>query len=300
MALAELIAKIKEKIVVVKNPNGSEGTGIVLDARGIIVTNSHVVDGAAVVGIETNDERSFLGRVVTANKKIDYAFIACRGLRFASYPVLSRREKLSEGEDVAAIGHPLGLEFTVSKGIVSSASREVQGVNYIQTDVPINPGNSGGPLLDSAGEIVGINTWIVSNAQGLSFAIPARYINEAFERLPSPDAFVSGSYCPACGTLNAKPGPFCSRCGVEIVPQAISPALAAGTGFCISCSTENAPEDRYCKKCGTTLMPKIKKQDGKKTAAAMAADTVITCRSCGRENRGEKYCTKCGSTLSTP
>jgi serine protease Do len=302
--LSDVIAGIKEKIVVVRNPAGSLGTGVMLDERGIIVTNCHVVSDALIVGIETNDNRYFLGKVVGSDKKVDYAFILCRGPRHATYPVLSRRDRVLEGEDVVAIGHPFGLEFTVSKGIVSTSGREVEGVRYIQTDVPINPGNSGGPLLDAQGEIIGINTWIVSNAQGLSFAVPARYLAAAYEKLPAGDALEKGGYCPACGKLSPEKGAYCASCGVPAPSAVVTEALAAGTGYCLSCATQNDPAAVYCVKCGATLVPAAKRAGDKKndengTAPEKeTADALVVCPSCGMENRGKKYCAKCGTTLA--
>jgi hypothetical protein len=302
--LSDIIAGIKDKIVVIKNPAGSMGTGICLDDRGIIVTNCHVVADALVVGIETDDNRYFLGKVVAANKKVDYAFILSRGPRFPSYPVLSRRDQVREGEDVVAIGHPFGLEFTVSKGIVSTAGREIEGVRYIQTDVPINPGNSGGPLLDAQGEIIGINTWIVSNAQGLSFAVPAHYLAAAYGKLPSPAVLEKGAYCPACGTLTAERGAYCANCGVDAAAVMVTEALAAGTGYCLTCATQNDPAALYCATCGATLVPAAKHSgekinDESGTAPEkQTADALVLCPSCGLENRGKKYCAKCGTTLT--
>jgi serine protease Do len=302
--LADIIDAVKDNIVVVKNPSGSLGTGVVLDGHGCIVTNCHVVEAAAVVGIETHDGRAFLGKVVGSDKKVDYAFILCRGLTFPSYPALSRRERVREGEDVVAIGHPYGLEFSVAKGIVSTAERDVNGVRYIQTDVPINPGNSGGPLLDAQGEIIGLNTWIVSNAQGLSFAIPSRYLSAAYAKLGTPAALEKGAYCPACGKMNPAGGPYCSFCGVALVPPVITEALAAGTGFCLSCAHANEPAAVYCVKCGATLTPKPKKDGAEKAAAPVPAretqvsDAPAACPSCGAENRGRKYCAKCGALLA--
>jgi serine protease Do len=303
--LADIISGVKEKIVVVKNPSGSVGTGIVLDDRGVIVTNNHVVAGSGIVGIETNDQRAFLGKVVCSNRKVDYAFVLCRGLLFASYPALSRREAVREGEDVVAIGHPYGLEFTVSKGIVSTSGRDVDGVRYIQTDVPINPGNSGGPLLDAQGEIIGINTWIVSNAQGLSFAVPARYLVAAYEKLLPLEALLQGAYCPACGALSKAGAVYCETCGVKIDPPAVTQALAAGTGYCLTCATANDPSARYCARCGATLAPAVQEAANRESGSAPGSPeakekTTMVCPSCGKENFGVAYCARCGATLAPP
>jgi len=192
----------------------------------------------------------------------------------------------------------MGLEFTVSKGIISSACREVNGINYIQTDVPINPGNSGGPLLDNAGEIIGINTWIVGNAQSLSFAIPASYIREAYASLPTGEILKDGEYCTFCGRLNKVEGSYCTSCGAELVKESISAELAAGTGFCVSCLTQNEPEAKYCQRCGATLLQtetSAKKEDRAEEPSSLKGPLV--CPSCGLKNEGAKYCGRCGVQL---
>ena len=304
--LADIIAGIKEKIVVVKNPSGSVGTGIVLDGRGVIVTNCHVVSGAGLVGIETGDRRAFIGKVVASNRRVDYAFVLCRGLSFAEYPVLSTRQAVREGEDVIAIGHPYGLEFSVAKGIISTVDRDVEGIRYIQTDVPINPGNSGGPLLDAQGEIIGINTWIISNAQGLSFAIPTRYISDAYRKLPTDNVLDAGAYCASCGALSQAGAAYCENCGLPVQTPVVTEIVAAGTGFCTSCRKANDPSAKYCAACGSTLVPPAPHRGDKETTEPgpgpvpeeKSAAAAVTCPSCGRENQGVKYCVKCGATLT--
>jgi serine protease Do len=299
--LSEIIAAIKDKIVVIKNPNGASGSGIILDNNGIIVTNSHVVSICQTVGVITNDGKAYLGKVIAADMIVDYAFILCKNRQFDTLPVLSAREDIMEGEDVVAIGHPFGYEFTVTKGIISSAKRDVKGINYIQTDVPINPGNSGGPLLDTRGEILGINTWIVSNAQGISFAVPSTYITNAYNNLPPLKDMEEGVYCSSCGRMNAKDIQYCKLCGNKIVPDRYVEAIYKNTGYCYSCKTQNKPESSYCSKCGVKLPRKQEKN--KKTAQkkeTISEDTVITCSTCGQENRGKKYCIKCGAILKIP
>jgi hypothetical protein len=299
--LSDIIAEIKDKIVVIKNPNGASGSGIIVDNNGIIVTNSHVVSGCQTVGIVMNDGKAYLGKVIASDMIVDYAFILCKNRQFERLPVFSARKDIMEGEDVVAIGHPLGYEFTVTKGIISSARRDVKGVTYIQTDVPINPGNSGGPLLDSRGEVLGINTWIVSNAQGISFAVPVTYIITAYNNLPPLKDLAEGVYCSSCGRMNAKDIRYCKLCGNKIVEDRYVEAIYEDTGFCHACKTRNTPESRYCGTCGVKLPRKVDRN--KKTAhkkETVSEDTVITCPACGQENRGKKYCVKCGAMLKVP
>lgn len=297
--LAEIIAKMKDNIVIIKNPDGGNGTGIVLDERGIIVTNSHVVANCQKVGIQTNDGKAYLGRMVSADKIVDYAFVLCKDVKRDTFPVLSRRDTILEGEDVIAIGHPYGYDFTVTKGIISSAKREIKGVNFIQTDVPINPGNSGGPLLDSRGEVLGINTMFIINAQNLSFAVPICYIIEAYNNLPPEELWVDGAFCCSCGKMNEKGTKYCKYCGDDIQVDKFSEVIYEDTGYCFKCQNQNPQDAAYCEKCGVKLIRKEDKtkKPGKKEDI-ITEDMVITCPNCGLENKGKKYCEKCGAKLS--
>ncbi len=294
--LSDIIAKMKDKIVVVKNPSRATGTGIVLDERGTIVTNSHVVEGALRVGIETNEGRSYIGKVVNSNAAVDFAFVICPDLKTTGHPVLSTRGSVSEGEDVIAIGHPYGFEFTVSKGIVSASKRELNGIRYIQTDVPINPGNSGGPLIDANGEILGINTWIISNAQSIAFAIPSSYLIEAYNSLPPAEYLLSGYYCPSCGKIGREAGQYCGMCGAAARTETPDAFIYENTGVCMQCKAQNECSAKYCAKCGAGLITEPRMQQGKKTDPVAEAKE-IACLSCGTVNKGKRYCAKCGAAL---
>lgn len=153
------------------------GSGFIVSADGIILTNHHVVDGADTITVRLTDNREFKGKVLGSDPKTDIAVIK---IDAKDLPVLKMgdSEKLKVGEWVAAIGSPFGLDNTVTAGIVSAKSRKLpndQYVPFIQTDVAVNPGNSGGPLFNMDGEVVGINSQIFSTSggfMGLSFAIP--------------------------------------------------------------------------------------------------------------------------------
>ena len=151
------------------------GSGFVLSADGIIMTNAHVVEGAEEVVVTLTDKREFKAKVIGADKRSDVAVvkIEARGLQPVKIGDIGR---LRVGEWVMAIGSPFGLESTVTAGIVSAKQRETGDyLPFIQTDVAINPGNSGGPLINLRGEVVGINSQIYSRSggfQGISFAIP--------------------------------------------------------------------------------------------------------------------------------
>ena len=154
------------------------GSGFIINANGQILTNSHVVNGADTVTVKLKDGRTFDGRVQGEDPVTDVAVIK---INANNLPIVAEgnSELLQPGEPVIAIGNPLGLDNTVTSGIISATGRSSSDigasdkrVDYIQTDAAINPGNSGGPLLNARGEVIGMNTAIIRGAQGLGFAIP--------------------------------------------------------------------------------------------------------------------------------
>ena len=154
------------------------GSGFIIGANGQILTNAHVVDGADTVTVTLKDGRSYTGRVVGRDRVTDVAVIKIDASRLPTAN-LGNSEQLKPGEWAIAIGNPLGLDNTVTTGIISGTGRSgaLVGVpdklvSFIQTDAAINPGNSGGPLLNAAGQVIGVNTAIIQGAQGLGFAIP--------------------------------------------------------------------------------------------------------------------------------
>ncbi|MEO0646596.1 MAG: HhoA/HhoB/HtrA family serine endopeptidase [Cyanobacteria bacterium J06650_10] len=159
------------------------GSGFILDANGTIVTNAHVVEGADQVTVTFKDGRELRGEVIGEDSLTDVAVIKVDERNLPTV-TLGNSEVLRPGEWAIAIGNPLGLDNTVTAGIISATGRTSaqirvpdKRVDFIQTDAAINPGNSGGPLLNERGEVIGVNTAIIGGgAQGLGFAIP---INQA-------------------------------------------------------------------------------------------------------------------------
>lgn len=165
------------------------GSGFILSADGRILTNAHVVAGTDLVEVTLKDGRSFEGKVVGADPVTDVAVvkIEAKGLPTAK---LGRSDSLIPGQWAIAIGNPLGLDNTVTAGIISATGRSSfqvgvpdKRVSFIQTDAAINPGNSGGPLLNDQGEVIGVNTAIRADAQGLGFAIPIETAQRVAEQL---------------------------------------------------------------------------------------------------------------------
>ncbi|MGB5899728.1 MAG: HhoA/HhoB/HtrA family serine endopeptidase [Geitlerinemataceae cyanobacterium] len=165
------------------------GSGFILEAGGQIVTNAHVVDGADTVTVTLKDGRSMMGKVVGRDAVTDVAVVQIEAEDLPTV-TLGDSDRLQPGEWAIAIGNPLGLDSTVTTGIISATGRSSsqvgvpdKRVNFIQTDAAINPGNSGGPLLNQAGEAIGMNTAIIQGAQGLGFAIPIDTVRQIAEQL---------------------------------------------------------------------------------------------------------------------
>jgi S1-C subfamily serine protease len=168
------VARTVSPAVVSVSSGRSSGSGVVIRPDGVILTNAHVVGNARSVEIGLADGRRLAGEVLGRDPSVDVAVVR---IPVRDIPVarVGDSDRLDVGQMAIAIGNPLGLERTVTTGVVSAVNRSPRGFELgglIQTDAAINPGNSGGPLLDSQGQVIGINTVIIGGATGLGFAIP--------------------------------------------------------------------------------------------------------------------------------
>jgi serine protease Do len=178
----ELVSQLGEAVVQVRTPGGL-GSGFFINEDGFLITNFHVIEGETQISVEVYHQKSGQlerqtyrqVRIVAMNKFADLALLQIQDPetpRFKFVPVGSTAA-LAVGERVFAIGSPLGLERTVTEGILSTKTRQLGGDLYLQTTAQINPGNSGGPLFNLLGEVVGVINMKVSSGEGLGFAIPA-------------------------------------------------------------------------------------------------------------------------------
>jgi serine protease Do len=153
------------------------GSGVIIDKRGYVLTNFHVIRGADAVTVRLSSKQEYRGRTVGVDPKTDLAVVRFEPDQELKIATLGNSDVLRVGEWAIAIGNPFGLDQTVTVGVVSATGRADVGIssyeNFIQTDASINPGNSGGPLVNLRGEVIGINTAIVATGQGIGFAIPA-------------------------------------------------------------------------------------------------------------------------------
>ena len=177
-----------------ETPRG-EGSGFIISADGYVVTNAHVVEGASEVLVTLTDKREFKARIIGSDERTDVALVK---IEATGLPVLKVGDvnRLRVGEWVLAIGSPFGLENTVTAGIVSAKQRETgSDIAFLQTDVAVNPGNSGGPLISIRGEVVGVNSQILSPVGsyiGISFAIPIDEAMRVVDQLRTTGRVVRG------------------------------------------------------------------------------------------------------------
>ncbi|HEX8451502.1 MAG TPA: trypsin-like peptidase domain-containing protein [Longimicrobium sp.] len=216
--IAVRVARQATPAVVSIATEGGSGSGVIVNRNGTIITNAHVVGNSRTVRVGLQNGQMLLGTVRGRDPSVDVAVVQIPGSNFPSAP-LGDSDRLAVGQTAIAIGNPFGLERTVTTGVVSAINRSIdeQFEPLIQTDAAINPGNSGGPLLDSRGQVIGINTVVLRDptsggaASGLGFAIPINLANEIARQIV------------ATGRVR--------RAYIGVVPADITPEMAAQFGF---------------------------------------------------------------------
>ena len=219
-SVKDLVNNIGDRVVLVKTPSGL-GSGFIIQEDGFLITNDHVVAGETQVSVTVfaNGEKGMDKqtwenvKIVSLNGDLDLALLKIEtpdGKKFPTVP-LGDSDDLKQGQPVFAIGAPLGLERSVSQGIVSLKNRLESGRMYIQTTTQINPGNSGGPLFNLSGEVIGVNNMkiVAAGAEGLGFAIPGAVLKNF---LKNRDAFAYDPTNPNAGfRYNKPPKPEASK-----------------------------------------------------------------------------------------
>lgn len=208
-----------QKAIIQIATNGGTGTGFYLKEYDLIVTNDHVVADNAEVTIAGKSFDKALSRVWYTDRKHDLAFLqAPAGIELPDVR-LGYYEKMKDGDEVVAIGHPFGLNYTATQGVISKVDRIRDGLKFIQIDAAINPGNSGGPLVNMNGEIIGVNSFIIRGGDNLGFALPVSYLREALQ-MYFPNKGHATTRCFSCGFLvtsaNIDSQKYCPGCGTEV------------------------------------------------------------------------------------
>ncbi|MBD2102075.1 HhoA/HhoB/HtrA family serine endopeptidase [Leptolyngbya sp. FACHB-261] len=257
------------------------GSGFVIDKSGLIITNAHVVEGAEQVGVTLSDGRRLVGTIRGRDELTDLAVVKVDAKAELPTVQLGNSEKLRPGEWVIALGNPLGLNNSVTVGIISALGRtssEVRvmdkRVDFIQTDAAINPGNSGGPLLNVNGEVVGINTAIIQGAEGIGFAIP---ISEA--RVITDQLLSSGKVVrPFVGIAMQTLSPDLVE-ELKANPQPEIGKVTRDQGVLVVRVEPGSP----AQKAGVTVGDVILKVDGKEVRDGSAVQALV-----GRHKVGER------------
>ena len=264
------------------------GSGFVIDKQGTIFTNAHVVDGAKKVSVRFSNDKTVDAKILGADRSSDIAVLQIdpEGLDLTTLPLVSAKD-VEVGDPVVAIGNPFGQAFSLTTGVVSAKERSIQGLNgfaindVIQTDAAINPGNSGGPLIDSAGEVIGINSQIATGGGGngnvgIGFAVP---IDTALKLLPGlrkgtvDTGYLGISSLSITPELAALKLPVNKGVLVETVNPG-SPAAKAG----IKGGTVPAKLDGQSLKIGGDIIEKI---DGRPMLTSLALSTYIASKKAG-------------------
>jgi S1-C subfamily serine protease len=216
---------------------GGTGSGVLFTPDGFLLTNHHVVGGHDRVRLRLGDGHELAGRVVGNDPWTDLAIVQAEGDKLP-HATLGDSTKLRVGQLVVAIGSPLGFESTVTAGVVSALGRTLRSItghlvdNVIQTDAALNPGNSGGPLVDSRGQVIGINTAVIQPAQGICFAIPINMAKHVLPQLMQYGKVVRG-YLGLHGRVVPIPREVARRFGLE-----------QATGVEVMAVEENGPADQ--------------------------------------------------------
>ncbi len=210
-----ILEKYIENIIQIMTPYGT-GTGFIIGD--LIITNSHVVSGFKEVVVSAKKIKRVHALVVYDDPYFDLAFIRLKSLKIPKTILNLSTATVSDGDTTIAIGHPYGLNYSATEGIVSRASRLQDDLEYIQIDAAINPGNSGGPLLNEKGEVIGVNTFIIQNANNLGFALPYFYVQEALNSYLATKK-INIIKCSSCKNLiqeESIKNDYCSLCGVKM------------------------------------------------------------------------------------
>ncbi len=225
-----IIEKFRNALVQIAT-DSSTGTGFYLPDYDLIVTNNHVVKDVERVTIKGLKFPKQISRVFFTDERRDLAFLSPPAQKDIPFPdiTLGTFTPPQDGDRVLAIGHPFGLNYSATQGVVSRAARVQNGLNYLQVDAAINPGNSGGPLVNADGDVIGVNTFIIRGGDNLGFALSARYLQQDLE-LYRPHYGKRALACPSCGSIvtadTLENKTYCPVCGTRIVfPDADADAV---------------------------------------------------------------------------
>ncbi len=217
IGMNDIIDLYRNVVIQIATPY-STGTGFFLKQPNLIVTNEHVIRDNAQVVVDGDAFPKQLVRVLYMDTKYDLAFLEAPTNADIPEVKLSTDKPPREGDQVIAIGHPLGLKYAATKGIISNTRHEQGDIFYIQHDAALSPGNSGGPLVNETGEVVGINTFIMKDGNNIGFSLPVKYLDATIKEFLAAGRKI-GTRCASCSNLvfedTIEQG-YCPHCGAKV------------------------------------------------------------------------------------
>lgn len=251
------VIELYKKVVTQIATPYSTGTGFYLKEQGIVVTNEHVVRGNREVVVEGMMIQRQLAKVVFTDPRYDLAFLKCEAENSIPEIPFPDIYQLEVGEVVSAIGHPFGLKFTATQGIISNIDHKEKDILYYQHDAALNPGNSGGPLINENGQLIGVNTFIVNNGDNIGFSLPVEYLMGSLRDFNDSGNGKVGARCINCGNPvfeDTVEGQFCPHCGSKIqLPHQEVEYEAAGIHLTIENILEECGHDIKLSRRGPSL-----------------------------------------------
>ena len=228
--MKEIIELYRSVVIQIATPY-SKGTGFYIKEYDLIVTNEHVVRGNKEVVIDSNLFERQLSTVLFVDAMHDLAFLSIPKTKTMDIPSIELGEaiRVQEGDAAIAIGHPFGLKYTSTQGIISNTHHQQNDINYLQHDAALNPGNSGGPLLNMVGQVIGINTFMIRNGENIGFSLPINYVKETIFSYQKGQG-KSGARCLACSNIvfdTGKKQKYCPHCGAKLTLPAYEEAYEA-------------------------------------------------------------------------
>lgn len=215
--MKKVIDLYRDVVIQIATPY-STGTGFYLNDHNLIVTNEHVIRGNSEVVVDGGSLNKSLVKVLYIDPKYDLAFLEIpEGIEMPGVE-LGKEDNVTEGDQILAIGHPFGLKYTATQGIISNTMHEQNDINYIQHDAALNPGNSGGPLVDAQGYVVGVNTFIIKDGNNIGFSLPVNYLAEAIKEFKTLDG-VTAVRCDSCSNMVSEStidSGYCPHCGAKV------------------------------------------------------------------------------------
>ncbi|MEM6317705.1 MAG: trypsin-like peptidase domain-containing protein [Bacteroidota bacterium] len=215
--MKEIIELYRSVVIQIATPY-SKGTGFYIKEFDLIVTNEHVIRGNREVVIDNSEFDRQMAAVLFVDAVHDLAFLSPPAKVAINDIKMGKIDEVTEGDVVVAIGHPFGLKYTTTQGIISSTFYQQNDITYFQHDAALNPGNSGGPLLNNAGEIIGVNTFMIRDGENIGFSLPVYYLKQTIAAYQKGNG-QSGIRCMSCSNLvfdTGKDLKYCPHCGAKI------------------------------------------------------------------------------------